>query len=606
MPSHWSADPLVGKLLKKGRKHQRAGRRGPAEVCYQRSLKVDPQCAPALHLLGVLAQQAGQLQKSIEWMGKSLALQPGDDDAGTLGSLARAFLDQGQVALSHRCYQRLVELLPQSAQAHLALGTTLEWLTDWDAAAASYQRALELNPGSSDVYASMSRLQCKQGALREAVESCRSALALAPGRPEIHNLLGFALINNGDYAGAVEAYRQALALKPCSADSVFGLGYLFERQGDLASAEESYRLALQLDPRSVDAHLHLGITHFLQGDLGQAAKCFDRVRELAPENAESSTFLGHIHLLQGNFVPGWNEHEYRWKTPHFLRDRRSLASPLWRGEPLEGSRILLHAEQGLGDTLQFVRYVPLVAARGANVVLEVQPRLHRLLSPTPGAQEVVRRGDILPAVDWQCPLLSLPWAMATDLKSIPARIPYVHPPPQLVESWRQRMAASNSMRIGLAWAGATTFPYERWRSIPLEHLAPLTHLESATFYSLQMGPPAAQLKHLEANAGIIDLQDQQQDLADTAAIVANLSLVISIDTSIAHLAGAMGVPVWILLHRAPDWRWLLDREDSPWYPSARLFRQTTLGNWHDVIGRVEAELRAYIGKWVAETHGKSP
>jgi tetratricopeptide (TPR) repeat protein len=206
----------------------------------------------------------------------------------------------------------------------------------------------------------------------------------------------------------VEVYRRALLLKPGSAYSVFGLGYLFERQGDLASAAESYQLVLKLDPGLVDAHLHLGITYFLVGDLEKAVECFARVQELAPDNNEARTFLGHIHLLQGNFALGWSEHEYRWNTAHFLRHRRRFSQPLWQGEPLEGSRILLHAEQGLGDTLQFVRYAPLVEARGGNVVLEVQPRLHRLITLSGGVGEVVRWGDALPEFDWQCPMLSLP------------------------------------------------------------------------------------------------------------------------------------------------------------------------------------------------------
>jgi tetratricopeptide (TPR) repeat protein len=600
-----SLDPQVGKLLKKGLKYHRAGRRGPAEACYLRSLKVNPRCAPALHLLGLLAQQAGDYQKSVRWMGEALALNTTDDDAHTLNSLAKAYLDQGQIPAAHRCYQRLAELLPQSSRVHLRLGTTLEWLGDWEAAAASYHRALELQPDSPDVYGSLGRLQCKQGAAREAVESCRRALALAPHRHEIHNLLGHALTNAGDYCAAVEVYRRALALPPVSAYTVYGLGYLFERQGDLASAAESYRLVLRLDPRLVDAHLHLGITQLLQGEVGKAAACFERARELAPENTEARTFLGYLHLLQGNFSLGWSEHEYRWSTPHFLRERRKLSQPLWKGEPLEGSRILLHAEQGLGDTLQFVRYAPLVAARGGNVVLEVQTRLHRLLRHAPGAAAVIRRGEALPEVDWQCPLMSLPWAFNTELNSIPAPIPYVHPDPARVAAWGQRLAG-NSLRIGLAWGGSPNFPHERWRSIPLEQLAPLTNLAGTTFYSLQMGPQASQVKQLGSRVQIIDLQDEQEDLADTAAIVANLGLVISIDTSVAHLAGAMSKPVWILLQKSPDWRWLLDREDSPWYPTARLFRQSTLGNWQDVVARVDGELRELVAKTPVGAQSRAP
>jgi Flp pilus assembly protein TadD len=544
-------------------------------------------------LLAVLAQQAGQHQKSIQWMSESLALRPDEDDPETLERLARTYFDRGQFEAAHRCYRRLAELLPHSALPYHWLGTALEWLGDWDAAAGCYRRALQLQPDSPGVYGSLGRLRCKQGAYRDAVQSCRRALALAPQRHEIYNLLGHALVNIGDYGAAVEVYRRALALKPDSAYTVYGLGCLFERHGDLDSAAESYRLVLKLDPGLVEAHLHLGITHFLQGELGKATECFNRVRDLAPDDAEAHTFLGHIHLLEGNFPLGWREHEYRWRTPHFARDGRRLTQPLWTGASLEGARILLHAEQGLGDTLQFVRYVSLVAARGGDVVLEVQPRLHRLLALTPGVGAVIRRGDALPEIDWHCPLLSLPLAFATDLHSIPAPVPYVFPDPALVEAWRQRLAAK-SLAIGLAWAGNPAFAYERWRSIPLAMLAPLTNLQGATFYSLQMGRPANQVKALGSRVRLVDLQHEQQDFADTAAIVANLNLVISIDTSVAHLAGAMGKPVWILLHRSPDWRWLLDREDSPWYPTARLFRQSRLGDWRDVLSRVERELRELI------------
>ena len=605
MSRHSSRSTQTDELLKKGLKYHWAGRRGAAEACYLRTLKANPRSAPALHLLGLLAQESGQYQKSIRWMLESLALKPEDDDAETLSHLAKAYLDQGQIETAHTCYSRLSQLAPFSPQVHLRLGTTLEWRGDWDAAAASYARALELQPDSPEIYGSLGRLNCRQGNYAQAVESLRRALALAPNRHAIHNLLGFALVNAGDYAAAVEVYRRALLLKPNSADTIFGLGYLFERRGDLASAAESYQLVLKYDVSLVDAHLHLGITHFLQGNLEKAVECFARVQELAPENTEVRTFLGHIHLLQGNFALGWLEHENRWNTPHFLRQRRKFAQPLWKGEPLKGSRILLHAEQGLGDTLQFVRYAPLVEARGGSVVLEVQPRLHRLLAPTEGTGQVIRRGDTPPEFKWQCPLLSLPFAFATDLNSIPAAIPYVHPNPALVEAWSKRLEG-NSLRIGLVWGGSPTFPHERWRSIPLELLAPLTNMAGTTFYSLQMGPCANQVKQLGSRVRIIDLQDQQEDLADTAAIVANLALVISIDTSIAHLTGAMGKPVWILLHKSPDWRWLLDREDSPWYPTARLFRQSTLGNWQDVIARVERELRDFLARTAAAAQSRAP
>ncbi len=591
MPKPLSLDPRVRKLLKKGIRHHQAGRRRQAETCYRRSLKADPRCPQALHLMGLLAQQAGQYPESIRWLEEALALNP--DDPDTLNSLADTYLGQGQVQSASRCFQRLAELLPQSAEIHHRLGKTQERLGEWGAGLESYRRALALQPDSPDLYGSLARLQCKQGAFAEAAETCRHALALDPNQPEILSLLGNALTDLGNYGAAVEALRRALTLQPDSPPALFGLGYFFERKGDLASAMDAYRTVLKLHPQLSRAHLLLGSAQLLQGNIEEAAECFERVLKLEPDSAEARAYHGLIHLKQGNFRRGLSEYEDRWSTAYGFRFRRKFSQPLWKGEPLEGSRILLHCEQGMGDTLQFVRYVPLVAARGGKVVLEVQPRLHRLLAQTPGAAEVICRDEALPEVDSQCPLLSLPLALGTELSTIPAPVPYVRPDPLEAEAWRQRLPG-NSLRIGLAWAGNPLHPHELWRSIRLEQLAPLTKVEGTTFYSLQMGAPAEQVKQLGTRVHIIDLQGEQKDFADTAAIVANLDLVISIDTSVAHLAGAMGKPVWVILSKSADWRWFLDRADTPWYPMTTLFRQSTLGNWQDVMARVERELRELV------------
>jgi len=478
------------------------------------------------------------------------------------------------------------------------LGNAQERLGDWGAATESYRRALALHPDSPDLYGSLARLQGKQGAFPEAVESCRRALALDPNRHEILTQLGTSLTDLGNYGAAVEAFRRALALQPDSPHALLGLGYFFERKGDLASAVDSYRNALKLNPQLSRGHLVLGSAQILQGNLGEAAECFERVLKAEPDSAEARAYLGLIHLKQGNFRMGLTEYEDRWSTAYGFRFRRKFSQPLWRGEPLEGSRILLHCEQGMGDTIQFVRYVPLVAARGGKVVLEVQPRLHRLLAQTPETVEVISRDEAFPEVDWQCPLLSLPLAFATELHTIPAPIPYVCPDPAQIRQWRERLPG-DTLRIGLVWAGSPMHPHEFWRSIPLEQLVPLTNVETTTFYSLQMGGPAEQVRQLGTRARLIDLQGEQKDFADTAAIIANLDLVISIDTSVAHLAGAMGKPVWVILSKSADWRWLLERDDSPWYPTAHLFRQSTLGNWQDVVTRVERELRELAAKTAA-------
>jgi hypothetical protein len=298
--------------------------------------------------------------------------------------------------------------------------------------------------------------------------------------------------------------------------------------------------------------------------------------------------LGLIHLLQGDLAVGWPEYESRWKVG--VGDERKLLQRRWKGEELGGERILLYAEQGLGDTMQFVRYVPLVAERGGEVVLEVQPALHGLLADTDGASRVIRRGEALPEFTWQCPLMSLPLALGTKLETIPARVPYIVADAVRVDTWRERLQ-KNTRRVGLAWAGNPGHPRDRLRSIPLEQLVPLLNVAGTTFYSLQFGSGSEQMKQLRPGGQLVDLGDELQDFANVAAIVANLDLVISIDSAVAHLAGGLGKAVWILLNKGCDWRWFLEREDSPWYPTARLFRQSNPGGWQEVVKRIEHELR---------------
>lgn len=591
VPKQLSLEPEVCALLKQGIDHHQAGRRESADACYRQALSVDSQCPQALHLLGLLAQQAGEYKKSVELIHGALTLDP--DDADMLSSLAESALGKGDLDLARDCCRRIAELRPEHAKAHYRIGRMLERQGHWEDAGWSYRRAISLLRDSPDFHLSLARLQSKLGAFQEAVKSCRRALAVAPGNVEAYTVLGGALTEQGKYALALEVFRRALALKSDSAELLCGLGFLLQRQGNLPAAAETYRYALRLSPNLLDAHIQLGIIFLQQSNVGKAAECFARARELNPVSPDAAYRLGILNLLKGNFLLGWKEYEHRWGTPYGVRHSRRFRQNLWNGEPLQGSRIVLHAEQGMGDTLQFIRYLPMVAACGGRIVLEVQPRLHRLLARTSEAEKVIRSGEALPQFDWQCPLLSLPRIFATGLDTIPAQTPYVFADPTQATIWRERMG-TKSLRVGLAWGGNPKHPHDLRRSIPLAQLAPLGNLAGAKFYSLQLGPAAAQIKEVGRALHIIDLQEEQQDFADTAAIVANLDLVISVDTSVAHLAGAMGRPVWVLLHKSPDWRWLLDREDSPWYPTARLFRQTTLGIWQDVVSRVLQELGDFV------------
>ncbi len=580
--------PHIRKLLQKGIKHHRAGRRGPAKACYQRGLKADPKCPQALHLLGLLAQDARQYQESIEFIERALTLSPNDPDA--LNSLAESYLGLGEFEQAIHHYQRLVNLRPESAVAQTHLANTLERFGDLKAASVAYRRALALQPDSAEACCQLAEVLRQSEQFDEAKRLCEQALKLDPARVETYCTLAVVLTEMKDLAGAVEVLQRAAALEADSPLVALALGTYFAKCGDLAAAEASYRRAVKLDPNTSLTHFRLGATLSQLGDRAGARESYERAFALNPQSHEIISHIGLLHLAEGNFALGWSEYEHRDSA---RQARRNFSQPQWKGEPLNGARIFLHAEQGIGDTLQSIRYIPLVSARGGRILLGIQTRLRRLLAGTEGVWRFVYEGETPPEFDFHCPLLSLPLAFGTDLNSIPGKIPYVHPAPELVEFWKKRLQ-ENPFCIGVVWGGNPKHPYELWRSIKLDQLAPLTKLSGTTFYSLQMGPPAQELKGVGSRVKIIDLQSGQRDFADTAAIVANLDLVISIDTSVAHLAGAMGKPVWILLHKSPDWRWLLERDDSPWYPTARLFRQSTLGNWQDVLTRVELELRDMV------------
>jgi len=447
---------------------------------------------------------------------------------------------------------------------------------------------IALKPDSAELHCHLARVLGQAGAYQPAAELYRRALGLDPKRLEIYSDLGFVLTELGNFDLALEAFRRALRASPRSAKTIASVGHLFERKSDLVSAAEAYRDAIKLDPKLQPAYLDLAFVLYGMGEFAEASGCLRRLLEMQPDSAAARVNLGLIHLLQGELSMGWQEYEARWEVG--VGDDRRLAQRRWKGEPLNGERILLYAEQGLGDTLQFARYVPLVADRGGEVVLEVQPVLHGLLGNTVGASQVICRGDALPEFEWQCPLMSLPLAFRTELETIPAGASYIHPDPTRVGSWKERLW-KDKRRIGLCWAGNPAHPRDRLRSIPLEQLGRLLGVANSTFYSLQFGPGTEQIQQLPSDAQLIDLGEELRDFSNLSAIVASLDLVISIDSVVAHLAGAMGKPVWILLNKGCDWRWFLEREDSPWYPTARLFRQSTFGGWKEVVNRVEVELR---------------
>ena len=484
-----------------------------------------------------------------------------------------------------------------------------------------------------------------QSKLEEAVAHCREAIRLQWQFAEAHNNLGNALARLDKLEEAAICYREALQINPNVADAHNGLGSILERQDkldeaihcfhealrllpDLAEARNNlgnalarqnkidegiicYHEALQLKPDFPEAHTNLGSAYVCQNKLEEGLRCFNKALKLDFEFLSARWNCTLLSLLKGDFEQAWPEYERRWELPG--TPRRDFSEPLWDGSALDGRTILLYAEQGLGDTLQFIRYVPLVKQSGGTVVVECQPALVRLLSTMPGIDRLIAYGSPLPDFDVRAPLLSLPGIIHTTLANVPANVPYLTAEFALVEHWRQELAMECSPHapredgrhaerddhtVGIAWQGSATYRYDRQRSIPLAFFSKLAEVPGIQLISLQKGPGAEQLAALGERLRIVDLGRQLDDKSgafmDTAAVMKNLDLVITSDTVVAHLAGALGVPVWVALAITPDWRWLLERDDSPWYPTMKLFRQTRFGDWAAVFERMAAELRTRI------------
>ena len=430
----------------------------------------------------------------------------------------------------------------------------------------------------------------QQGRDAEAIAFIDRALALRPDNAAALSNRALSLRALGRAHEALACCDRALAVKPDFADAHNNRGLALAALKRPAEALKSYEAALSHAPAHIDALNNCGIALFEVNRLDEALVCFDRVLALRPGHVHGSWNRAQVLLLMGDFARGWPEHEGRLASNPGLN--RGFTQPLWLGDaPLAGRTILLRAEQGLGDTIQFCRYAPMVAARGARVVLEVQRPLVDLMRTLDGAIEVVARGDALPEFDLHCPLLSLPLAFKTELTTIPARTPYLRAPAGAID-WKSRLGTKRP-RIGLVWSGNPGHKRDATRSIPFYALMPLLDID-ASFVSLQKDVRASDAALLKQTGQVVDVADSLTSFAETASLIATLDLVISVDTSAAHLTGALGKPLWLLLPQVPDWRWLMGRDDSPWYPTARLFRQDTTRAWGGVVARIRAALEDFV------------
>jgi tetratricopeptide (TPR) repeat protein len=569
--------------------HHKAGRIADAERIYRQVLTQQPANSEALHLLGVLAHQNGRLDTGIELIQRAIAISPSHAHYhNNLGNVLRA---KGLSGEAITAYRKAVQLKPDYPEAYYNLGIALRDTGQLDEAVAAYRKAVHLKPDYAAAENNMGNALREKGLFDEAITAFRRALRLDPDKAETYNNFGATLREKGLLDDAVATLGQAIRLKPDFVEAYYNLGSVLWEKECLDEAIAAYRQAIRLKPGFIEAYADLGTALREKGLLDEAIMTCRQALRLKPDCPQVHDVLSSVLLLKGDFLQGWTEYEWRWRRADYPAPRGEFAQPRWDGAPLNGRTILLHAEGGFGDTLQFVRYSPMVAARGGRVVLECQEPLRRLLEGFAGIEQLITTSEPLPHFDVHCPMMSLPSLFGTKLETIPSTIPYLRSDPALVDSWKGRVGASDGkLKVGITWGGSRRFRRDRTRSLRLEQLATLADVPGVRFYSLQKGTPGEDAKELPPRFELTNLGPELEDFSDTAAVMSFMDIIISTDTSVAHLAGALGRPVWVMLQFMPDWRWLLEREYTPWYPTMRLFRQKRFGDWDEVIDRVAKAL----------------
>jgi tetratricopeptide (TPR) repeat protein len=534
--------------------HHKAGRAQQVEKLTLEVLASDTQNAHALLLLGLACRQQGRIQASINMIRRAQKARP--SDPLVLANLGLALMDQQNNAEAEQLFLRTLEVNPRQVEALFGMGGIFFQKNDLDEAEKWLRQTLEVEPEYADALNNLAVVVKKKGNREEALRLFRKAVELAPSNIAFLCNLGENLHESGKYPEAVATLKRVLEVEPDNVKAKQVLCFACYDLGDLEASKAYCHSALAQDPEHIVTRFNL---------------CM-------------------IKLLEGDYESGWPEYDLRWK----VYPPRKFTQPQWMGESLEGKRLLIHAEQGLGDTMQFIRYLELAQGTGAEIHLEVPERLYRLIETIKGPAKLYKNGEPLPEFDYHSPLLSLPARFHTTLQTVPARIPYLRTPAEAREKAAKIAWPQAGLRVGLSWGGSPGRNNDVLRSFQLSYLEPLFDLEGVNFFSLQMGPPAAQLEPYKDK--IFDLAPFTGDMADTAAQIEELDLVISVDTSIAHLTGGLGKPLWVMLSLLPDWRWMLNRSDSVWYPTARLFRQIRWNDWSTVV----QDLRQALAEKVAQ------
>jgi tetratricopeptide (TPR) repeat protein len=579
-------------LHEAGLTHMQAGRYLEAQRCCERALAVDSGHADSLHLMGWLSLEAGQYDHAVEWIVRAIRLDP---KADYLASLSTALHQLGRHDEAVNALDKAVQLKPQDAGLWTAFGALLEQVKRPSDAVLCFEHALKLDPRQREAAWRSALLLHQLGRLEEALVRLDLCDTLRPQDAVAANARSLVLRSLKRFDDYLAAARQAHGLDPQHADLCNNVGDAYQFLGRFEEALAWFDRALELKPSSILTLENKALLLRRMHRFDEIPAIYDRVRAIEPNRAEAEFALANLNLALGNFEAGWRQREARWRIPGLPIHFPHGPEPVWLGEQdIEGKTILIYSDEGLGDAIQFARYVPLLASRRARVVFVVQDELQSLLSMLPGLVQCLPRSAALPPSDFRCALMSLPLAFGTTLDTIPQPA-LLSAPAERINAWDERLGPHDRLRVGLTWSGSLTHINDERRSIPLASLIDLLEME-AMFISLQKDPRPADRGVLEGS-GIVDLTAQLTDFTETAALVSCLDLLITVDTSMAHLAPTLGCPTWIMLPHMPDSRWLLNRDDSPWYPTVRLFRQDASRDYAGVIERVRAELQATIKEW---------
>jgi tetratricopeptide (TPR) repeat protein len=571
-----------------------SGNYDEAELILIKVLGTQPKNFDALHILGVLKGIKNQHQEALEFFRK--ALRVNSNDSFLNFNIAKAFSEIGDDEKALKFHSSATRLNPNHPEGWLGYGKSLSNLKKFDESLNLFNKAVTLNPEYAEAWTNRGCALKELGHFQQALDSFDKSLKINPYFAETWSNRGIALLELKRVEDALISYDRAIEIKPDYAEAWNNRGNALTELKREEEAVANYKRAIEIMPDFAEAYYNRGNALKELMRMEDALACFDNSIEVKPDYAEAYWNKSLSLLLSGDFVRGWNLYEWRWKIPGLMRNLADFPQPLWLGqtefgglEGLAGKTILVHSEQGLGDTLQFARYLPLLADCGARVIFELPAVLLGLLRGLNGVSEFVVKGQVSPPADFHCPLLSLPLAFKTTLESIPSPGPYLKADALKVKQWSERLGLKSRPRIGLVWSGNAQHKNDHNRSISLELL--LSQLpDRFDWVSLQREVRDADRQALELHPSIRHFGTELADFTDTAALCELMDLVISVDTSVAHLSGALGRPTWVLLPNVPDWRWLLDRDDSPWYACIKLYRQREPSEWSPILQELSDDL----------------